>query len=86
MKNKTTTFSILTKNQRQQAIKDIIDFFATERDQRIGVLAAEELLDFFLDQVGHQLYNQGIDDTTKLFQGKHEESSAAVELTLKKPE
>jgi uncharacterized protein (DUF2164 family) len=50
----------LTEEERQAAIQELINFFEVERDEKIGVIAAGELLDHFLLSVGATLYNKGI--------------------------
>lgn len=52
----------LSDEKRKAAIDDLIYYFESERDEKIGVLAAEQLLDFFLQNVGAEIYNKGIAD------------------------
>lgn len=54
--------NILTKEERQRAVDALIGFFHTERKEEIGVVAAEEILDFLLQEVGPNVYNRAIDD------------------------
>jgi len=58
--------NLLTSKQRQIVINKIINYFATERDGCLGIMAAENLLDFFLGNVGNHLYNKGVKDAKKL--------------------
>ena len=53
----------ISDEKRQQAIDDIIYYFESERNEKIGVIAAEQLLDFFLENVGPEVYNKGISDS-----------------------
>lgn len=80
------TDTLLTKEQRETAVSDLIDFFATERDEQIGIIAAEEILDAVLQTAGVQLYNKGIDDTLKLFTERMEAARFDAETQLKKDE
>lgn len=52
----------LSDEKRRQAISELIRFFENERDEEIGRVAAEQLLNFFLDTVGPAIYNSGIED------------------------
>ena len=54
--------SLFTKERKQTLLKEIITFFKTERDFEIGVLAAEDILEFFTEAIGKDLYNKGIND------------------------
>jgi len=50
----------LSDEQRRVAIDELIYFFEKERGEEIGKIAAEQLLNFFLESVGHELFNQGV--------------------------
>lgn len=77
------SFDLLTPKQRQTAIKRVIDYFSTERDERIGVIAAEEVLDMFLDEIGGELFNKGVKETKKLIETRMEDLSVETDLLLK---
>ena len=50
----------LPRDQRAQAIASLERWFETERDERIGNIAAGALLGFFLEEIGPLVYNQAI--------------------------
>lgn len=50
----------LTEEERQAAIQELINFFEVERDEKIGVIAADELLNHMLETIGTTLYNKGV--------------------------
>ena len=77
-------FSILNDRQRQAAIDEIIIFFANERDEQIGIIAAQDILDMFLENISKAIYNRGVDDTKDLIKQRILELETDVELTLKK--
>jgi len=52
----------LPKEQRDQIIEQIQQFFELERSETIGTLAAGEVLDFMIKEIGPYLYNQAIND------------------------
>jgi uncharacterized protein (DUF2164 family) len=66
MPEKKDQFGLLSKENRASAIKEIIAYFGTERDEEIGVIAAEDILDFFLETIGKDIFNKGIDDSKKI--------------------
>ncbi len=55
----------LSAAEKQKTISLIQDYFAKERDEEIGNLAAEFLLDFFIEEIGAIIYNHAIDDARK---------------------
>ena len=51
----------------------MIHFFEQERDEKIGIIAAEELINFFLQNIGNKLYNKGLLDAKKAIKYRIEE-------------
>lgn len=52
----------LTEEQRQRMIEEIQHFFEEEREEKIGILASERVLDFFVTILGESIYNKALDD------------------------
>lgn len=61
MNNKIT----LNKEKKEAMISEIISYFAKERDEEIGYLAATLILDFFSEKIAPEYYNQGVYDSYK---------------------
>ena len=59
---------MLTKTQRRLYTKKIIDYFEAERDEQIGIITAEDMLNFFLEEIAKDIYNKGIEDSRKIIQ------------------
>lgn len=57
------SWDIITAEKRKTIITDIINYFECERNEKMGVVAAEELLDFMLQNFGPDLYNKGVEDS-----------------------
>ncbi|OCA90606.1 hypothetical protein A8F94_01630 [Bacillus sp. FJAT-27225] len=49
-----------TKEQKEQLIYDIQRFFLQKRDEKLGNLEAEELLEFFKEKLGPHYFNEGV--------------------------
>lgn len=60
----------LEKEMKNQAKDEIRRYFLTEREENIGDLAAELLLDFFSEKIATYFYNQGIRDAHKYMSDK----------------
>lgn len=60
MKNKKIE---LTKEKRDYMVSAIRNYFLNERDENIGDLASAMLLDFFMDELAAEIYNQGVFDS-----------------------
>ncbi|MBP6765594.1 MAG: DUF2164 domain-containing protein [Rubrivivax sp.] len=52
----------LSKEARALAVTSIERYFQTERDERIGNIAASALLGFFLQEIGPSIYNRAVAD------------------------
>lgn len=52
----------LTSEERGRLIKEIQHFFSEERDEELGIIAAETILDFFTGDLGSIIYNKALDD------------------------
>ena len=75
---------LLTDEQRQKVVNDIVDFYATERDEEIGVIGANEILDVFLESAAISIYNQGVEDTKQFLKQRFGEIDFDIEATIKK--
>jgi uncharacterized protein (DUF2164 family) len=74
---------ILSKEDRDKCIKEIISFVHDDMDKDIGVIAAENILDFFLQRIGPDIYNKAVEDTKKSFREKFEGWEIEVDLLKK---
>lgn len=59
---KHSTFE-LSKEKRAELIGKVKQFFEDERDEEIGDLAAGAVLDFMLEKLGNEIYNEGVKDS-----------------------
>lgn len=48
--------------RRDALLKRVQGHFAQEFDEELSLFRAEQLLDFFCEALGPQLYNQGVQD------------------------
>ena len=52
----------LSREAREEAIKSIERWFAEERGERLGNIAAAALLGFLLEEIGPSIYNKAVAD------------------------
>lgn len=55
----------LDKNKKEAMINAIKDYFYNERDEQLGDLASMMILDFIIDELAPEFYNQGVYDSYK---------------------
>lgn len=84
MKNNKSKFSLISDEKKRGAVEAIIAFYKRERDEEIGVIAAEEILDLVVDLVGREIFNKGVDETVRLLQDRLGSVWVDVEAIVKK--
>ncbi len=55
----------ISKEARAEMISSIKNYFAKERDEELGDLAAGLVLDFITEELAPEFYNQGVYDSYK---------------------
>ncbi len=76
------SWDMLPKEKRKALIDEIITFFKQERDEEIGIIAAEDILDFFLQNAAKDIYNKGIADSKELLKKQFEDLEVNLDLLL----
>ena len=61
MRNENTL--TVTKEQRDEMIAAIKHYFLKEREEEVGDLRAGLMLDFILEELAPEFYNQGVSDS-----------------------
>lgn len=77
-------WDMVSKERRKDAIKKIVDYFTAERDEELGVIAAEEILDFFLQTIGGDIYNKALDDMRPILEQEYENMLLNADISLRK--
>ncbi len=67
------TWERLSDEEKNLAKEELILFFENERNEKIGVVAAEEIINFFLQSIGSKLYNKGVNDAKKVLRNRMDE-------------
>ncbi|WP_353093298.1 DUF2164 domain-containing protein [Tissierella praeacuta] len=52
----------ISKENKEEMRNHIVNYFSQERDEDLGELASQLLLDFFIEELAPYVYNQGIED------------------------
>ena len=68
----------LEKEKREEMVKAIITYFRKERDEEIGQLAAGILLDFVIEKLAPEFYNQGVLDSCAYLNEKVEDMQSLL--------
>jgi uncharacterized protein (DUF2164 family) len=77
--NKTT----ISEEKKELLKKELIDYFATEKDIEIGEIAALEIIDFFLEKLDKEIYNQALDDAKTAARQGMENTILNIDLLTK---
>lgn len=58
--------------EKKQLKEEIAYFFKEEYELDLGYIAQENILDFFLDNLGKKVYNEALDDAKRFYQRQAE--------------
>ncbi len=64
-----------SKYEKSEMLREIKNFFHKERDEEIGDLGAELILDFISNKLGKYYFNQGVKEAKKFVIERLEEIS-----------
>lgn len=73
----------LTREERQKFINEIQIFFREERNEEIGVIAAETVLEFFLGNLGILINNKSLDEAKIWFSKRMEDMEVDFDMLYK---
>lgn len=68
----------LEKGDRTAALASLKRYFREERNEELGDLAVQLVLDYIAEEIGPRFYNQGVRDAAK-FLGERLEDLSALE-------
>ncbi len=77
-------FDVLTPDERRKITDEFITFFFEKHGEKIGVIAAGEILDFFLETAGSPMYNKALDDLKPLLEKKLGDTLFDIDTFLRK--
>jgi uncharacterized protein (DUF2164 family) len=82
MAQKKNKFDFNSDELKRKYLNDIIGFFLDTRNEEIGFVAAEEVLDFFTQTFGEEIYRMAVKDCKKLLKERLEDLEIELDLLL----
>jgi uncharacterized protein (DUF2164 family) len=73
----------LTKEEQNMFINEIQLFFREERNEEIGIIAAEAVMDFFMENIGILIHNKTLDEAKIWFTKRMEDTGFDYEMLYK---
>jgi len=73
-------WDVLSDTERRLVIEEIVGYFEIERNEKIGVVAAGQMLDLVLRMTNRPIYNKALDDIMLLL----EQNVADIDVSLRK--
>ncbi len=58
----------LTEEQKKEVKEEIAAFYLDVRDEEIGIIEQQQILDLFLENLAPMIYNKALDDAKYWFQ------------------
>lgn len=80
MSKRKPTWDVLSDKRREEAIASVIRYFECERDEKIGMFVAEEIVELVQEHVVWDAYNLGVADSKKLIEDKFADINFDLEL------
>jgi uncharacterized protein (DUF2164 family) len=68
----------LAKEVREEALNSLSRYVDEHFEERIGNVAASQLLDFFLEEIGPSIYNKAVADVQERMQARVADLSGEV--------
>lgn len=68
----------LNKETRKAAVASIERYFSTNMEEKIGNMAADALLQFFIEEIGPSIYNKAVADVQTRLQSRIMELDAEI--------
>lgn len=84
MKKIQKEWDFMSHEKRDSLVRQIITYFSQERGEEIGMLAAEDILDFFLEALYKDIYNKGVENAKILIKQNFENLDIDLDLLLNK--
>lgn len=69
---------VLDRERREEMVRAIILFFRKEREEEMGQLAAGMFLDFVVEKLAPEFYNQGVLDSCAYMNEKLEDMQSLL--------
>jgi len=70
---KNTNKIKITKEKEADMIKSIKEYFSNERQEELGDLASSLILDYIIEELAPEFYNQGVYDAYQFMNDRNEE-------------
>lgn len=77
-------WDLLKEEEKQEALHQIIAYFEEEWGEKIGLIAAEQVMDKVLEQTFNHIYNKGVIDAQKALEEHIADTNVALDMLLKK--
>jgi uncharacterized protein (DUF2164 family) len=76
---------VIDDARREQLIRRLQGFFRSEFDEDLSRFRAAQILDFHLEALGPQVYNQAVQDARKYMQDRLDDLDAEVHVPEARP-
>lgn len=74
----------MSKEKREKLVQEIITYFKKDRDVDMGIIAAEDTLDFFLDALCPEIYNKAVQDAKNTVKQSFDDLDVNLDLLFNK--
>lgn len=82
MKKAKRKWDLISDDRRKYAIEEVMRFFHTSREEEIGMIAAEEVLDAVLELVAIDIYKKGVNEAKQIVEERMEDLKVDLDLIV----
>lgn len=72
MSRKTALKIVFSDAENIKLREEIRDFYLSERDEEIGIIQQQEILDFFTERLAPVIFNKALDDARRWYHQQQE--------------
>ncbi|HBK35130.1 hypothetical protein A2239_03705 [Candidatus Uhrbacteria bacterium RIFOXYA2_FULL_40_9] len=83
MEKRKPLWDILSENRKKKCLDRIVAYFLDERNENVGLIVAEDLLDVVIEGVFSDIYNKGVLDAEKVIKEKNADIESELNLLLR---
>jgi uncharacterized protein (DUF2164 family) len=82
MKKVKRQWDLISDDRRKYVIEEVMRFFHTSRDEEIGMIAAEEVLDAVLELIAVDIYKKGISEAKQIVEERMEDLKVDLDMIV----
>ncbi len=72
VKRRKNLLILLSDEEKKKLMEEIRVFYLNERDEDLGIIGQQQILDLFIESLAPVVYNRALDDAMKWYKNQQE--------------